>query len=118
MGSMLWPGRSQSLYPPNNEANLFCSNSHGGHSSPLQDVENGIVAVIDQIVPLRKCLTLSHTVDLVNTLIDGTNVHKALIQFKKKYSYGKDGTVGIGYWNGLKKDMDMKYAQRNVKNMT
>ena len=48
-------------------------------------------------------MTPSHTVDLVNTLIDGTNVHKALIQFKKNYSYGKDGTVGIGYWNGFKK---------------
>ena len=97
---------------------LFCSNSHGGHSSPLQDVENGIVAVIDQIVPLRKFLNPSNIVDLANTLIDGTNVHKAQIQFKKKYSYGKDESVGIGYWNGFKKDTDMRYAQRNVKKMT
>ena len=82
---------------------VFITQDNGGHVSPLQPIKSKIVAVIVQMAQIRQCLAPSQGVQLLNSMIDGTNVQKELIQFKNKYSHGIEGKIGRGYWRSFKK---------------
>lgn len=74
--------------------------------SPLLPVEPKIVTVIIQLARIRDCIRPSLGIQLVNSMIDGTPVQKALMEHKKALgTVGYDdtlGKVGAGYWRGFK----------------
>ena len=63
----------------------------GGHESPLAGMEPIIVEIILQIARIRRCLTPSRALRLVNDLIDGTKVQQDLIKWKKKNTCNIEG---------------------------
>ena len=74
-----------------------------GLYSPLCSIKPQLVKILIQMAKIWQCLTPTEAIQLINSLIDGTQVQKDLVEFKKKYSHGKDGTVGYGYWRHFKK---------------
>ena len=53
---------------------------------------------------IRESLGSSECVALINSLIKGKEAQRDLVEFKKKNLHGGDGTVGLGYWKGFKKE--------------
>jgi len=76
-------------------------NQHGGHVSPLTDIEETVILIIIQMARIRQCLSPSTGLALVNSLIDGQPLQEALIKWKTKYSSNTLGTVGQKYWRGF-----------------
>ena len=54
---------------------------------------------------MRQILSPSQGVDLINSLIEGTQVQKDLVAWKEKNSFGSESAVkiGVGYCIGFKK---------------
>ena len=52
---------------------------------------------------MRESLGPSECVALINSLIEGKEAQRDLVEFKEQNSHGGDGTVGLGYWKGFKK---------------
>ena len=50
---------------------------------------------------MRELLTSSESVQLINSMIAGTQAQIDLITFKSKSLFGEDRSVGVGYWNGF-----------------
>ena len=75
----------------------------GGLISPLISIEPQIVEILIQMAQIRQCLTPAEAIQLINSLIVGTQVQEDLIKFKQKFSNNVDGTVGVGYWRAFKK---------------
>ena len=72
-----------------------------GLSSPLLALENTIVTLLIQMGRIRQCLSPSQSLQLVNSLIDGTKAQQDLIQWKTKYTNNIGTSVGKGYWRGF-----------------
>ena len=93
---------------------------HRGHTTPLLDIEPVVVSTIKQMCQIRQCLTPPQGIELVNSMIDGTEVQKNLVRFKKKNSHAPTdaslGTVGRGYWNGfMRRNGDQIVSRRGQK---
>ena len=56
----------------------------GGKISPLQRMEPTVVEIILQMARIRQCLTPSKGLQLINSLIKGTQLQKDLIAWKKE----------------------------------
>ena len=52
---------------------------------------------------VRRCLSLSKGLSLVNSLIKDQPLQQDLIKWKQKYSHGIDGKVGPAYWRAFMK---------------
>ena len=74
-----------------------------GVASPLRKYELEFVDVIIQMARMRESLGPSECVALINSLIDGKEAQRDLVEFKEQNSHGGDGTMGLGYWKGFKK---------------
>ena len=74
-----------------------------GVASPLRKYELEFVDVIIHMARMRESLGPSECVALINSLIEGKEVQRDLVEFKKNNSHGGDTTVGLGYWKGFKK---------------
>ena len=77
-----------------------------GHTTPLLDMEPVFVSTIKQMCQIRQCLTPPQGIDLVNSMIDGTEAQEKLVKFKKQNSHtpgdaSKIGSIDRGYWNGF-----------------
>ena len=83
--------------------NIFIT-SHGPQS-PLEALEEVVVELIIQMARIRQSLTPSKGLDLVNSLICGTEHQHALIEWKKKHTAHANvsGSVGIKYWRNFMK---------------
>ena len=57
--------------------------THPGTTSPLSSIEAQVVQILIQMAQIRQCLAPIEVVQLVNSLINGTQVQKDLIAFKK-----------------------------------
>ena len=88
---------------------FFVENGHGGTASLLSGVEPSIVDMLILFSRMKKSLSPSDFFLLINNLIDCTKTQKTLISFKKKYSHGTSGKVGLELCYGLK--------TRNAENM-
>ena len=76
-------------------------NQHGGHVSPLTDIEETVILIIIQMARIRQYLSPSTGLALVKSLIDGQPLQEALVKWKTKYSSNTLGTVGRKYWRGF-----------------
>ena len=79
-----------------------------GNISPLHSIEQNIVDLLLCMSKVKRALTASESLRLINELIDGTNVQKDLISWKiKKKIYTKNesdlGKVGLSYWRSFLK---------------
>ena len=83
--------------------NMVVTARHPGHVSPLINIEPQVIKVITQMARLRQCLTPSQAVQLINSMIEGTDAQKKLIAWKKRNSFGSEGTIGKKYWRSFKK---------------
>ena len=80
--------------------NIFVRNGHSGPSSPLASIDPHIVEMLIFLSEMRESITPSNCINLINSMIIGTEAQKALIAWKKKNSHGESGTVDYGYWIG------------------
>ena len=65
---------------------------------------------------MRELLTSSESVQLINSMIAGTQAQIDLITFKSKSLFGEDRSVGVGYWNGfLKRNGHLICSKRGAK---
>lgn len=71
--------------------------------TPLHKYEGQFVATFIQMARMRQSLSPSQCIELINSMISGTDAERDLIAFKRLHSYGEDGTVGLGYWKAFKK---------------
>ena len=60
--------------------------THPGTTSPLSSIEAQVVQILIQMAQIRQCLAPIEVVQLVNSLINGTQVQKDLIALKNKLS--------------------------------
>lgn len=65
---------------------------------------------------MRESLGPSECVALINSLIEGKEAQRDLVEFKEQNSHGGDGTVGLGYWKGFKKEIHTSYTPSEDKN--
>ena len=76
-----------------------------GTESPLLTIEPKVVNIIIKMGEIREPLTPSKGLRLVNDLIKGTSVQKALINWKHASNCTQDpseyGTLGYSYWYGF-----------------
>ena len=77
-----------------------------GAATPLLFIEQEIVDLLLCMSKLKRSLTASESLRLINDLIDGTHIQRELIEWKrKKKMYHKsqddEGKVGLSYWNGF-----------------
>ena len=84
--------------------------SADGLNSPLLPIEQEIVDLLLCMSKIKRALTASDGLRLINELIDGTEVQKRLIEWKTKmktpYKHHSDlGRVDLSYWN--------KFLKRN-----
>ena len=84
------------------KARLFLEDSTTGPVSPLRACELEFVQVMTQMAKMRQSLSPSQAINLINSMIDGTQTQLDLIEFKNNSSHGGNGTIGIGYWKGFK----------------
>ena len=77
------------------------NNQRGGRTSPLLKIEDTVIAIKLQMARIRKCLSRSDGLFLVNSLIDEQPIQQELINWKIKYSNNCDGRVGTKYWRGF-----------------
>jgi len=79
--------------------------SSKGPYSPMRLVEPKLVDLIIQMSRIMRCLTVSQCLLLANDLIEGTEVEKAVVEYKKKIkaSYSEKANLGPKYWMGFKK---------------
>jgi hypothetical protein len=80
---------------------LFVQTNHPGTLSPLHKYEMHFVKTMIMMGRIRQSLRPSQSVELINSMISGTRAQEDLVAWKKKHSYGEDGTVGIGYWQAF-----------------
>ena len=79
-------------------------------------IEPIVVEIILQMARLRQCLCPSKGLQLVNSLIKGTDIQKELIEWKKKNTLNTNGTLGTGYWrNFLKRNKAKIVSKRGQK---
>ena len=76
-----------------------------GPYSPMRLVEPKLVELIIQMSRIRRCLTVSQCLLLANDLIEGTDVEKAVVEYKKKIKASDNEKANLGprYWIGFKK---------------
>ena len=94
------------VHPRTKREKIMCD--HRGHTSPLLSIEKAAVATIIQMCRIRQSLSASQGVALVNSLIEGGEEQKKLVEWKIKNSHTSlDFTilshVGPGYWHGFMK---------------
>ena len=65
------------------KSRLIVESARPGPSSPLNRCENEFVKVLIQMARMRQALSPSQGVDLINSLIEGTQVQKELVAWKK-----------------------------------
>ena len=83
---------------------VVLNHHHGGHSSPLESLDDTIVDLILMMARIRQCLTPSSGLALVNSMIDGQPTQQDLIEWKKKFCKSDaTGTVGKSYWRAFMK---------------
>ena len=84
--------------------NLLVFNKQG-QISPLLPLEPKIVDIIVHMSRICQCLTPSQGLNLVNSVIKGTETQKALIKWKRINSCSTNeealGQVGSGYWRNF-----------------
>ena len=81
-------------------------NSRNGLGSPLKDVENEIVNLLMSLSQSRYSVTPAKGVNLINSLISGTEHQEKLIQYKKKKGIPgtneqEHGIIGLDYFRSL-----------------
>ncbi len=57
-----------------------------GHISPLEKIEPTVISIIIHIARFCQSLSPSQGLRLVNSLIEGTEIEKELVQWKQKFS--------------------------------
>ena len=72
-----------------------------GLSSPLLQIEPTIVEILLQMVGIRKSLTVSQAVELVNDVIKNYAQQQNLIDSKTKYYSTSLPAISSGYWRGF-----------------
>jgi len=81
----------------------FAVDCYGGHDSPLKELEDTIV---DFLIAMSHCcqpLTMSESLVLVNSLIQGTKYQRIVAEFQSKHCAGtmkattKKGEVGVHF---------------------
>lgn len=88
-----------------------------GLSSPLLAIEPAIVAIILQMARVRESLSNSQAVELVNSIVQGTEYQQKLVDFKSMYCSTSQPTVGVGYWRGFMRRNRNKIVNAVGKNM-
>mmetsp|Transcript_49093 Transcript_49093/g.72938 ORF Transcript_49093/g.72938 Transcript_49093/m.72938 type:complete len:297 (-) Transcript_49093:74-964(-) len=81
-----------------------------GWETPLSSIEPKLVAAIRDLRRIGKCLTVSQGLLLANSILEGTEAQKKLIEYKKRINptaseeeVSKFGQVGEGYWRNFRK---------------
>ena len=81
---------------------VVLNHHRGGHSSPLESLDDTIVDIVLMMARICQCLTPSSGLALVNSMIDGQPIQQDLIAWKKKYCISDaSGTVGKSYWRAF-----------------
>jgi hypothetical protein len=94
--SCLKTARSRVYHNKHSGRNLSCE--HAGTKSPLQGLDLVVVEICVELAQMSHPLRPSHLVELVNSLIEGTEAAKLLEQFKLKHcKFNKLGNDKIGY---------------------
>ena len=89
---------------------------HGGHTSPLASIDDVIVNIILMMARVRQCLNPSKGLALVNSLIENKPIQQDLINWKRKYSHGANGKVGLAYWRAfMKRNKNRIVSKRGQK---
>ena len=92
-----------------------------GTQSPLIMIENKIIDIMLCMSKIKRALTVSEALRLINELIDNTPIQQELISWKLKmkiyYKNKKDlGTVGYKWWNNfLKRNHDRLRSKAGKK---
>ena len=79
-----------------------------GTKSPLSDIEPKLVSLISCMSNIKRSLTVTEGLMLVNDIIKGTNAQQKLIKWKtdrKIFHLDEEniGEVGVNYWKGFLK---------------
>ena len=65
---------------------------------------------------MRQALSPSACLEMINSMIDGTQTQRDLIAFKSKHSHPSGSTVGVGYYHGfMKRNEHLLTAKRGSK---
>ena len=96
---------------------VVLNHHRGGHSSPLESLDDTIVDLVLMMARIRQCLTPSSGLALVNSMIDGQPIQQDLIEWKKKFCKSDaTGTVGKSYWRAfMKRNRHMLVSRRGQK---
>ena len=94
--------------------------SANGNDSPLLPIENEIVELLSCMNKLKRSLTASDGLQLINELIDNTPIQQRLREWKiKKQIYYKDeydlGRVGLTYWRSFLKRNNYQMRTKSGK---
>ena len=60
------------------------------------------VPVLIQMARMRELLSPTEAMDLINSVIQGTQAHRDLVEWGK-HLYGISNMLGVGYWNKFKR---------------
>lgn len=77
--------------------------AHAGQSTVLKEAEEVLVAILTQMGRIRCPITVKGSINLMNSLIKGTEGQKRYIEFQKKHCGMTDenpalGRVGVSYF--------------------
>ena len=87
-----------------------------GSKSPLAAIEAAVVIIIIQMARIRRSLTPSNGLKLVNDMINGTDIQKDLIKWKEINTSNTSGSVGKKYWrNFMRRHGDKIISKRGAK---
>ena len=75
---------------------------HPGKPPSLLKYVTDFLSVLVQMACMRKPISPTEAMDIINSVIAGIQAQKDLIVWKKSYSYGDSGELGVGYWNKFK----------------
>ena len=70
------------MHPLTPQKSMVVIAPHPDHVLPLIKIEPQVIKVITQVARLRLCLTPSQAVQLINSMIEGTDAQKKLIEWK------------------------------------
>ena len=79
---------------------------HPGTSSSLLAYKMDFVPVLIQMARMRELLSPTEAMDLISSIIQGTQAQRDLMEWGEIHWYGDSDVLDVGYWN--------KFKQRNV----
>ena len=86
---------------------MIMRQNHGGPTSPIAPHENYFVDIIIKLSYCCHSISSSEGLQLMNSLIKGTDIEKNVKEHKLKHTHVSDiescsGMLGMGYWNRFK----------------